>query len=82
MKILNDKWFEVWYVPGENVLPAYLVVVAPKDESPSEIEVIDINKNHVLFRGDNYEDVFNWLTEDGFELVDRRVFYDYREPQI
>ena len=77
MKILDDKWFEVWYVPGESVVPAYLVVVSPKENSPAEIEVIDINKNQTLYSGSNYEDVFNWLTEDEFELVNGRVFYDY-----
>lgn len=75
MTISDDRWFEVWYVPGVDVMPAYLVVVSPNLQS-KEMIVTDISKNEVLFKGTSYEDVFDWLTEDEFELVSGRQFVD------
>ena len=72
----DDKWFEVWFVHGVGILPAYLVVVSPNPEDTTEILVIDLDNNKRLFAGANYEEVFNWLTEDEFEQVTGRQFFD------
>jgi hypothetical protein len=72
----DDKWFEVWFVSGVEILPAYLVVVFPNPGRPGEILVIDLDKNKRLFAGANYEEVFNWLTEDEFQQVTGREFFD------
>jgi len=73
--IIDDKWFEVWFVPGVDGLPAYLVVVSPNPKQTSQIIVRDISENKELFVGSSYEEVFNWLTEDEYEQVQSRVFY-------
>lgn len=59
---------------GVDVEPAYLVVVRPNEKKVGEILVVDINKDEILYKGSNYEDVYNWLSEDEFELVKGRVF--------
>jgi len=73
--ILDDKWFEVWFVPDVDGLPAYLVVVSPDAKATTEIIVRDITENKELFAASSYEDVFNWLTEDEFAPIQGRVFY-------
>jgi hypothetical protein len=70
----NKKWFEIWFVEGVDLLPAYLVVVTPDPDNHNEIIVIDNQDNKVLYRGNSYEDVHNWLTEDEFSFVAGRVF--------
>ncbi|HEX8736236.1 MAG TPA: hypothetical protein VF721_12985 [Pyrinomonadaceae bacterium] len=76
MAIYDDKWFEVWFVAGVEYVPAYLVIVTPNPKIQGEIMVLDLNKNEILFRSKSYEDVYNWLTEDEFIMVDGRVFSD------
>ena len=76
MSIQDDKWFEIWYVGGVEYIPAYLVVVAPDPEYPNKIIVLDLQKNKILFQGNNYDEVKDWLLEDEFGLADGRVFPD------
>ena len=64
--------FEVWYVQGVNYVPAYLVVVSPNPENQNEIIVLDITKNEIIFKSENYEDVSDWLVEDEFIYVKGR----------
>ena len=77
MTIYDDKWFEIWYSEGSEVLPTYLLIVTTNSNKSGEILVIDPSKNNaVVFRGKNYEDVCSWLWEDDFHLVEGRVFPD------
>ena len=71
MEIINE-WFEVWYVEGVEHIPAYLVVVAPNLNNEKEIIILDITDGKILFNNENYEDVRNWLIEDGFIQVQGR----------
>ncbi len=74
MSISDDNWFEVWYVHGDEIVPAYLVVVTQNPNSLGKISVLDITQNKLLYQGDSYEDVYLWLTEDDFDLVAGREF--------
>ena len=74
MATFDDYWFEVWYVSGVDLKPAYLVVVAPSTQANHRFTVTDINKNEDIFTAASYEEVRDWLVEDDFSLVDGRVF--------
>jgi len=78
MELNNPKkeWFEVWYVNGVEYIPAYLVVVAPNPEKQNEIIVLDITKNEIIFKDQDYEVVRDWLLEDGFSSLNGREFPD------
>ena len=76
MAIYDDKWFEVWYSEGKDVIPNYLLIVT-FDKRSEEVIVLDpSNSNKSAFRAKNYEDVRSWLSADEFELVEGRVFPD------
>jgi hypothetical protein len=66
-------WFEIWFVPGVNVIPSYLVVVAPGPNG-DVAQVIDVLTGKVLYEGRTYEDTYFWLTEDEFEVISGREF--------
>lgn len=68
----EKEWFEVWYEGGVNYYPSWLVVVLPNPENQEEIIVVDTTKNKIIYRSRNYEDVRNWLLEDGFGLITGR----------
>ncbi len=76
MRISNPEkeWFEVWYVQGVDYIPAYLVVITPNPKNQSEIIVLDLTKNEIIFKSENYEDVSDWLSEDEFISVQGREF--------
>lgn len=70
----SKKWFEVWYVEGVELLPVYLVIVTPNPKEQNEIIVTDYQDSKIIYRGESYEDVHNWLTEDEFGFVTGRVY--------
>jgi hypothetical protein len=82
MAIFDDKWFEVCYYEGEDIVPYYLLVVATNVENRSEILVTDPCRNHAIeFRSTDYEEVRNWLLEDERQQVMGREFPDDGWPR-
>jgi hypothetical protein len=82
MATSDDKWFEVWYFEGDEILPSYLLVVSTNVENRSEILVTDPCRNHAIeFRSTNYEEVRNWLFEDERQQVMGREFPDDSWPR-
>ena len=77
MSISEDRWFEVWFDQGEDVLPTWLLIVIPDAANPGLVLVCDpFQNNQVIHSGQNYEDTRIWLAEDEYELVNGRVFPD------
>ena len=76
MSDLNNNWFEVWYVNGVGIIPAYLVIVTPNPDKNDEIIVLDLQENKVLYSGKSYQDVHEWLTEDEFSFINGRIYED------
>lgn len=75
MSISEDRWFEVWYSQGEDVLPTWLLIVTPDPANSALVLVRDpLEGNRIVHQGDNYQDTCLWLGEDEYELVDGRVF--------
>ena len=75
MSTFKNKWFEVWYSQGENLLPTWLLVVIP--DKNGRISVCDPRKNNdVVYSANTYEEVTDWLVEDEYSLVDGRIFPD------
>ena len=77
MSISDDRWFEVWFVEGEDVAPTYLLIVTPDKNRPGYVVVVDPQEKYkVVHQGEKYDDTRLWLREDEFSLVDGRVFPD------
>lgn len=77
MAIYDDRWFEVWYIDGIDVIPSHLLVVTPNPEDRSRVVVIDPQrKDKIIYEGKDYEDVCFWLGEDEYTLVGGREFPD------
>ncbi len=77
MSIFDDKWFEIWFAQGIDIIPACLYVVTPDLTRPGYVLVRDPQKdNQVVFEGKNYEEAENWLLEDEFRLIRGREFPD------
>ena len=77
MATFEDKWFEVWYSQGEDVIPTYLLIVTPDPNQSDLVLVFDPHeKNRVVHQGQSYQDTRLWLSEDEYYLVDGRVFPD------
>lgn len=77
MSTPKDRWFEVWFDPGSDILPAYLLIVTPDPANPGGVLVCDPSKNNrVVYEGANYERTCIWLSEDEYELVEGRMFVD------
>jgi hypothetical protein len=75
--IHDDKWFEVWFSEGQDVLPYYLLVVTPDPGNPGRVVVIDPKENNrVVYQGQSYEDTMLWLKEDEYSQVEGREFPD------
>jgi len=75
LAIYDDKWFEVWFEEGSDVIPLYLLIVTQNEKG--KIVIIDpLLKNKILFEADNYEDAVHWLSEDQFDIVEGRIFSD------
>jgi len=74
---VSDRWFEVWFDQGEDLLPTYLLVVIPDTARPGLVLVCDPLENYrVVHEGQNYEETRFWLTEDEYFRVTGRVFLD------
>ncbi len=74
MKIDSNLWFELWYSDGEDIIPYHLLIVIPSVKNDGEFMVLDPFKNNeVVFRGQNYEEVSDWLTEDEYQLIEGRT---------
>jgi dienelactone hydrolase len=72
-----EKWFEVWFDQGSDLLPTYLLIVAPDRDEPGLVIVYDPLKNNgIVHRGQNYEDTCVWLAEDEYVPVTGRMFFD------
>jgi hypothetical protein len=77
MSISEDRWFEIWFTDGEDIVPTYLLLVSPDKERPGGVVVNDPQMNYAtIYRGQNYEDTRLWLEEDEYSLVKGRVFPD------
>ncbi len=77
MSISDDRWFEVWFSEGEDVAPAYVLIVTPDKKKPGQVVVLDPQKEYKIVDQDKkYDDTRLWLLEDEFSLVDGRVFPD------
>ena len=77
MSIKDDRWFEVWYIDGVDVIPSCLYIVSPNPDRSGRIRVlVPYDSNTVKFEGKDYEETCNWLGEDEFERIDGRIFPD------
>jgi hypothetical protein len=77
MATSENKWFEVWYTEGEDVIPTYLLIVTPDPRQPDLVQVVDpYEKNRIVHQGQRYEATRLWLSEDEYYLVNGRVFPD------
>ncbi len=77
MSTSEDRWFEVWYSQGEDLLPTSLLVVVPDKTDGERILVCDPhNGNKVVYSANSYEGATEWLVEDEYSLVDGRIFPD------
>ncbi|MBK7706059.1 MAG: hypothetical protein IPJ30_09830 [Acidobacteria bacterium] len=73
----DDKWFEVWYSDGEEVLPTYILIVAASVNEWQGIRVVDpLKRNEVVFVGSTYDEVCTFLWDDEFHLIEGRIFPD------
>lgn len=77
MSTSEERWFEVWYSQGEDVLPTWLLIVTADPSNPGLVLVYDpLEGYRIVHQGDNYQNTCLWLGEDEYELVDGRVFPD------
>ena len=73
----EDRWFEVWFSQGEDLLPTWLLVVIPDVSASNQMLIHDpISGNKLVHRAASYDDAVNWLCEDEYELVSGRIFPD------
>jgi hypothetical protein len=73
----DDKWFEVWFSEGTEVVPYYLLIVTPDQINAGQVLVLDPKENNkVVHQGQSYEDTLLWLKEDEYSPVEGRVFPD------
>ncbi|HKO98276.1 MAG TPA: hypothetical protein VJU86_14860 [Pyrinomonadaceae bacterium] len=73
----EDRWFEVWFDQGEDVLPTYLLIVIPDPANPGLVVVCDpFENNRIVHSGQNYDDTCIWLAEDEYDPVVGRTFPD------
>ena len=77
MATYDDRWFEIWYSAGVEVIPSYLLIVTTDEKDRGKIIVIDPQKgNEVCFRGKDYDEVCTWLWDDEYAQVEGRMFPD------
>jgi len=75
--IYDDKWFEIWFSEGTDVVPYHLLIVTPDPGNTSLITVLDPKENYkVVHQGESYENTVLWLKEDEYSLVEGREFPD------
>ena len=76
MATSEDRWFEVWFCQGEDLLPTWLLVVI-HDKATSQVLIHDpLSNNKLIYRASSYDDATDWLIEDEYELVSGRIFPD------
>ena len=72
-----DKWFEVWFSEGEDILPHYFLIVTPSPVNHEMVLIIDPQENNkVILQPQTYADAVLWLREDEYIQVKGRVFSD------
>lgn len=77
MATYEDKWFEIWYVDGVDIVPHHLLIVTSNPENRSRVLIIDPYDNgKVVYEAKNYDDATDWLGEDEYSLVNGRIFPD------
>jgi hypothetical protein len=76
MSTFEDRWFEVWFSPGEDLRPTWLLILTPDQAIPGHFLVYDPQENFRIVHSGDYEDVLQWLAEDEFSLVEGRMFPD------
>jgi hypothetical protein len=77
MSISKDKWFEVWFDEGSDLLPTYLLIVTPDAGNPGLVVVYDpLENNRIVYKGRTYEETSDWLAEDEYSLITGRMFPD------
>ncbi len=77
MATYEDKWFEVWFTEGTDIVPSWLLIMTPDKDNPQHVVVIDpLEKFKVVNHGRTYEDACDWLLEDEFSQVKGREFPD------
>lgn len=76
MNTSKDKWFEIWFDQGEDLLPNWLLIVIPDRANPDLVMIYDPFEKRIIHSGQSYEDTCIWLREDEFELVEGRIFPD------
>lgn len=73
----EDKWFEVWYSEGEDVIPTRLLIVISDPKASDKILIVDPSENHrVVFQASDYRAATDWLCEDEYSLASGRQFPD------
>jgi hypothetical protein len=77
MAIYDEKWFEIWYAEGVDIVPSHLLIVTPKPENTSQVLIIDpYDKGKIIYEGKNYGDACSWLWEDEYSQISGRMFTD------
>ena len=77
MSTHENKWFEVWYSDGEDVIPTHLLLVVSDPKQSNHILIVDPSENDkVVFQAKDYEAATDWLIEDEYSRADGRQFPD------
>ncbi len=77
MAIHDDKWFECWFVDGQDMAPYYFLIVVSDPQKHEEFIVLDpLKSNEIVFHAKTYEEICKWLTEDEYQLIEGRMFPD------
>ena len=83
MATYEDKWFEIWFTEGQDIVPTYLLLVMPDPKDPHQVLILDpFVKYQTVYRAQTYEEAQTWLLEDEYSLVDGRIFPDDGWPDI
>jgi hypothetical protein len=77
MATYENKWFEVWYSDGEDIIPTHLLIVISDPKQANKILIVDPSENHrVVFEAKDYDAATDWLVEDEYSLAGGRQFPD------
>jgi hypothetical protein len=79
--IFDDQWFEIWYCPGRDIAPHYILVLATSVSKPTRYLVYDPQLNYrIIYEANDYESAVQWLSEDEYEFIEGREFPDDGYP--
>ncbi|HET6979062.1 MAG TPA: hypothetical protein VFI24_22200 [Pyrinomonadaceae bacterium] len=81
MTTAENRWFEIWYDEGSDLVPHYLLIVVPDGADPKLFRVYDPFEKLFIFDG-SYEDVCQELREDEYSRVEGRMFVDEIFPPL